>query len=215
MSDTGAMPNVPQLRLAHIFVFTLAVALVIAIPIANAVSRGTYQQGLASLKPQTAAFFVFDAVAKAYAICGLFALGIHWHKGVAHQAEYLWVLLGIVVAAKLIGAFWPYAPGEVVYLIGGATAAWLSRGTRWKWFYFLVVVSPFIALILALLAPLASSIRYFSIPAIKDIVISSVLIGYIVGTKLTWSAWAGVISQLSLTAVHVAFFLLIFFDLWQ
>lgn len=223
MSELRATPNVLQVRLSHILAFTFAVALVLAIEIATAMAASpkTYQQLMASMKPQIAVFFAFDAIAKASAICGLFALVANRHKGVkysAHPAEYLWILLGVVVVTKLISGFWPYMPYDIVYLIGGRTAAWLSRGTCWKWFYVLVACSPFIQLFLIQAVPTsnASNFHYFTmILATKDITISSVLIGYIIGTKLTWSAWAGVISQFSLTGVWFAYFLLVFFDLWQ
>lgn len=61
-----------------------------------------------------------------------------------------------------------------------------------------------------------ASVPYFyGLPALEHLTVSSVFILYIIGTQLTWSAWAGVITQLSLTGVKIAFFLLMFFDLWQ
>ena len=214
MSEKSATPNVLQVRLLHILAYTLAVAVVLAIPIAIAVSRGTY----AALKPQIAVFFLFDAIAKAFAICGLFALVAHLFKRgkySTHPAEYLWFLLGSKDAVNLISGFWNFAPGDILYLIGGLTAACLSSGKHWKWFYLLVAFSPFILSVLMTLISNTTPVTTFLILAIRDLVISIALIACVIGTKPTRSAWAGVISQLSLTGVRVAGFLLMFYDLWQ
>ena len=223
MSEIIATPNVLQVRLSHILVFTIAVAFVLSIEVAaaRAASLETAQRLMASMQPQIALFFAFDAMAKASAICGLFALRAHHYKGVkylAHPAEYLWIILGVVVTTKLISALWPYMPHDILYLFGGGAAAWLSRETRWKWFYLLVAFSPLIQLFLIQVVQTSStfSFHYFNlIIATKDIAISGMLIGYIIGARLTWSAWAGVISQFSLTGVWFAYFLLVFFDLWK
>ena len=186
-------------------------------------SLETYQRLMASMQTQIAFFFAFDAMAKASAICGLFVLLAHFYRGVrysAHPAEYLWIILGVVVVTKLVSALWPSIPYDIMYLIGGGAAAWLSRGTSWKWFYLLVAFSPLIQqlfLIQVFRTSSTFSFHYFNflILATKDIAISSMLIGYIIGTRLTCSAWAGVVSQLSLTGAWFAYILLVFFDLWQ
>jgi hypothetical protein len=223
MSETSATPNVLQVRLSHILVFAIAVAFVLAfeIAVARAASLETAQRLMASMQPQIALFFAFDAMAKASAICGIFALMAHHFKRVeyvAHPAEYLWIIVGVGVTANLISAFWPYMPHDIIYLFSGLVAAWLSRENRWKWFYLLVAFSPLFPLFLIQVVRTSNtfSFHYFNlILATKDIAISSMLIGYIIGTRLTWSAWAGVISQFSLTGVWFAYFLLVFFDLWK
>ena len=218
MSDIRASPSVLQVRLSDVLVFTFAVAIVLAIPIAAAVLRGT----VIDLKPHMAVFFMFDAMAKAFAICGLFALIRHlfnWVKYSVHPAEYLWILLGARVAVNLTAGFSNFAPGDILYLVGGLTAACLSRGTRWKCFYTLVALSPFIlSLPLNLISntfPISNFKVIHLILAIKDVAISIALIGCVIGTEPTRSAWASVISQFSLSGVRVAGSLLIFYDLWQ
>lgn len=216
MSDIHATPSVLRVHLSHIFVFTFATAIVLAIPIGAAVSRGTYT----GLKLPMAVFFMFDALAKAFAICGLFAFVRNLFNGVkysAHPAEYLWILLGAKVAVNLIAGFWNFAPGEIFYLIGGLTAAYLSSGTRWKCFYTLVALSPFILQVtLGVFAntfPIANFKLIHLNLTIKDLVISIALIGCVIGTEPTRSAWASVISQFSLSGVRVVGSLLIFYDL--
>ena len=218
MSDIRATRSVLQVHLSHILLFTFAIAIVLAIPIGVAVSRGTYT----GLKPPMAVFFMFDALAKAFAICGLFALVRHLFNGVkysAHPAEYLWILLGARVAVNLIAGFWNFAPGDILYLIGGLTAACLSRGTRWKCFYTLVALSPFVLSlpfdVIANAFPISKFNLIHLILAIKDLVISIALIGCVIGTEPTRSAWYSVVSQFSLSGVRVAGSLLIFYDLWQ
>jgi hypothetical protein len=204
-------------------VYAIAVAFVLAIEIAaaRAASLETAQRLMASMQPQIVLFFTFDAMAKASAICGIIALMANYFKrvkNVAHPAEYLWIIVGIVVIAKLISLFWYYIPYDIMYLFGGLVAAWLSKETRWKWFYLLVALSTLFQLFLMQVVRTSNtfSLYYFNlIPAIKDIAISSMLIGYIIGARLTSSAWAGVISQFSLTGVWFAYFLLVFFDLWK
>jgi hypothetical protein len=206
------------MRLLDIIVFTFAVAVVLAIPISAAALRGT----TIDLKPHMAVFFMFDAMANAIAICGLVALVRHLFSGAkywAYPAEYLWILLGARVTVNLTAGFWNFAPGDILYLVGGLAAACVSRGTRWKCFYCLVALSPFV-----LSSPLNMISNTFPISnfkvihlvlAIKDVVISTALIGCVIGTEPTRSAWASVISQFSLSGVRIAGSLLIFYDLWQ
>ena len=206
------------MRLSDIIVFTFAVAVVLAIPISAAALRGT----AIDLKPHMAVFFMFDAMANAFAICGLVALVRQLFSGAkysVHPAEYLWILLGARVAVNLAAGFWNFAPGDILYLVGGLTAASLSRGTRWKYFYYLVALSPFIlSLPLNMISntfPIYNFKVIHLVLAIKEVVISTALIGCVIGTEPRRSAWASVISQFSLSGVRVAGSLLIFFDLWQ
>ena len=110
MSDIRATRSVLQVHLSHILLFTFAFAIVLAIPIAVAVSRGTHT----GLKPPMAVFSMFDALAKAFAICGLFALVRHLFNGVKYSAHpavrnaCAGVRFGIRDSA-LVSFQWPFA----------------------------------------------------------------------------------------------------------
>ena len=209
------MASAIQIRLTHILVFSIAFAIVLSIPIAIAISRGTYQQVAVDLKPQVAIFFIFDAMAKAGAVCGLLTLAVRrWH-GIpfpTSAAEYLWILLGMVAVSKTIPGTYMYGIDAWIYLIAGIIAARLYRATVWEWFFSLVALRPFIMIIVV---TMMSRTYYTAGLMITDLLQSVALIPCIRGSQLTGAGWAGVICHFSFLAVSTIGFLLMYFDLWQ
>ncbi len=224
MDDDQAKPLSAQLRILDFVVYTTAIALVLGIQIALAKSLDPegYKNWITHAKPQMVVLTVVDALAKAFAICGLFALVSSRGKSASptkSPSGYLWALLGTLVVCGMFALVWIKVHYLVflLHIAGGIAGACWAKDKHWKILFTTFAMLPFLSAILYAVAPMrtgrASAAQM--VPALVNIVMTCLLLNCARVSRVTLTTVGVVVTQIGLTLVSVLIFLLFYFDLWQ